>query len=148
MPVGLHPVLPWPKARPLLRACSSAWRSELLPSAQPKWLWTAKEISPAEKLLALPIPLPRPHLHTGMGEEHYSASSPDSPTIPVHRTKHSALPHHPHPTRETSQRLLLATTPIFTETWLWCFWHIISSFSPPNPNSYMSEMLHYQPMQK
>lgn len=38
-----------PKARPLLRACSSAWRSELLPSAQPKWLRMAKEISPRKK---------------------------------------------------------------------------------------------------
>lgn len=38
-----------PKARPLLRACSSPWRSELLPSAQPKWLRMAKEISPRKK---------------------------------------------------------------------------------------------------
>lgn len=38
----------WPKARPLLRACSSPWRSKLLPSAQPKRM--AKEISPRKKV--------------------------------------------------------------------------------------------------
>lgn len=115
---GLLPALPWPKAGPLLRACSSLWRSKLLPSAQPKWLqmagdFTKEKCSSFAYSTATSSP---PHRH---GEEHQSASSPGSPSIPVHRTKLRLLPHHPHPTREPGQRLLLlATTPISAETWL------------------------------
>lgn len=101
----------------LLRACSSLWRSKLLPSVQLKRLRMAKEISPRKNITSFAnstATSSHPHRH---GEEHQSVSSPHSPSIPVHRTKHRTKPHHPHPTRETSQKLLLlATTPISTET--------------------------------
>lgn len=70
---GAAPSIPWPKAGPLLRACSSLWRSKLFPSAQPKWLQLARDFTKEKRSgfansTATSSP---PHRH---GEEHQSAS--------------------------------------------------------------------------
>lgn len=143
-PVGLHPQ---PKARPLLRACSSPWRSKLLPSAQPKWLRTAEEISLRKNVLALLTPL---HVLT-------STQAWDSNTgvllplaaPPFLSTGSSTVPSSsPHKGDKSETAPAGNNTHLYWNLTLWCCWCIISFFSPPNPNSYTSEMQHYQPTQK
>lgn len=106
---------------------------------------TEKEISPRKNILAnFTATSSPPHQHRRATLECFF---PYSPSIPIHRTKHSPLPSHPHPTRETSQRrLLLAATPISTETFVVLLMHHF--FILPSPNACTSKRWHYQPMQK
>lgn len=88
-----------------------------------------------------------PHRH---GRATLECFSPDSLSIPIHRTKHSPWPPpcwlHKGDKSETAPAGY--NTHLYGNLTLWCFWCIVSFFSPPNPNSYTSEMQHYQPMQK
>lgn len=127
---GTAPNTPWPKARPLLRACSSTSRSELLPSAQPKRATNGKRDFTKEKSTSFANSTATASPPQRLGREHLSASSP---SISIHKTKYSPLPHQPRPTGQTSQRLLLlATTPISIVTWL-CGASDASFLSSPLP---------------
>lgn len=141
-----------PKARPLLRACSSAWRSELLPSAQPKWLRMAKEILPRKKAQLCQL-----HCHVLTSTQAWESNTRVLPPLtapPFLSTGPSTVPRPTIPTprgRQVRDCPCCLQHPTTTNYWnltLWCLWCIISFFPPPNPNSYMSEMWHYQPIPK
>lgn len=134
----------WPKARPLLRACSSPWRSKLLPCAQPKWLQMAKEISPRKK-----VQLCQLHCHGLTSTQAWESNTRVLLPLtapPFLSTGPSTVP--------TPQGRQAETAPagynthLYWNLTLWCLWCIISFFSPPNPNSYTSQMWHYQPIPK